>query len=426
MRVTLDQLAGRRVEGRPAGIVSVCSAHPLVLRAALRHGVQTGTTVLIEATCNQVNHQGGYTGMQPADFAALVAAIASQEGCPPSQIVLGGDHLGPNPWRHLPAEQAMTEACSMVAAYVAAGFHKIHLDASMGCAGEPAALDDDTVAERAVRLAEVAETTALSHGLSLPCYIIGTEVPPPGGADHALDRIEPTSPQAARRTLAVHRARFAAAGLSAAMDRVIGLVVQPGVEFGNQNVIPYRREQARPLVSVLEDEPGLVFEAHSTDYQGAEPLAALVEDGFAILKVGPELTFVLREALYALDLIASDLVEDYPDRALKRAMEDIMQADPAHWNRHYQGDAGERAVLRHYSLSDRIRYYWASEAATAAVDRLLSALKGVTVPLPLMWQQLPAAAAQFAGRPLDPEAVLLWRVGQSLRTYQSACRTQEP
>ncbi|MFQ8433410.1 class II D-tagatose-bisphosphate aldolase non-catalytic subunit, partial [Amaricoccus sp. W119] len=137
-------------------------------------------------------------------------------------------------------------------------------------------------------------------------------------------------------------------------------------------------------------------------------------------KVGPELTFVLREALYALDLIASDLVPGYGERPLRAAMEQVMLEAPGNWNRHYSGDAATEAVLRHYSLSDRIRYYWASEAAEAAVARLMEALKGQTVPLPLMWQHLPAATA-FADRPLDPEALLIWRVGESLRAYHAAC-----
>jgi tagatose-1,6-bisphosphate aldolase non-catalytic subunit AgaZ/GatZ len=105
MRIGLDQLADLRTKGTPRGITSVCSAHPVVLRAALRHGAQPGRTVLIEATCNQVNHRGGYTGMVPADFAALVARIAAEEGCPMEQVILGGDHLGPNPWRDQPAER---------------------------------------------------------------------------------------------------------------------------------------------------------------------------------------------------------------------------------------------------------------------------------------------------------------------------------
>jgi D-tagatose-1,6-bisphosphate aldolase subunit GatZ/KbaZ len=421
MRATLDELARLRARGTPCGIASVCSAHPLVLRAALRHGRETGATVLIEATCNQVNHRGGYTGMTPADFAALVARLAEAERCPKELIVLGGDHLGPSPWRDRPAEEAMTEAERMVESYAAAGFRKLHLDASMGCAGEPPALDDAATAARAARLARVAERAAREAGRDMPVYIIGTEVPPPGGADHTLAAITPTAPEAARRTVAVHREVFAAAGLADTFGRVIGLVVQPGVEFGNRNVLAYDRARARSLIRVLDDEPRLVFEAHSTDYQGERPLSELVEDGFAILKVGPELTFALREALYGLDLIASDMLPDYGDRPLMRAMEALMLDRPKDWIRYYDGEDAEKRLLRHYSLSDRIRYYWAAPEAQAAVDRLTAALTGRRVPLPLFWQHLPAVV-DFADVPLDPEAVLIRRVGQSLAVYHRACR----
>src|SRR4051794_28545729 len=226
MPVSLDELASSHRAGTPVGICSVCSAHPIVLRAVLRHGRETGARVLIEATCNQVNHQGGYTGMAPTEFAELVMKIAKQEACPPEQIVLGGDHLGPNPWRDRPAEEALAEAEVLVAAYVTAGFRKIHLDASMGCQGEAGALDDEATAARAVRLAAVAEKTARAAGGKMPVYVIGTEVPPPGGADHSLHAIEPTSPEAARRTIEVHRATFHQANLADAFSRSIGLVVQ--------------------------------------------------------------------------------------------------------------------------------------------------------------------------------------------------------
>ncbi len=420
MQIELNELAALRALGHPVGITSVCSAHPIVLRAALRHGRDHSSTVLIEATCNQVNHLGGYTGMTPADFAALVLRIAKEEGCPENLIVLGGDHLGPNPWRDRAAEEAIAEAERMVAAYVDAGFRKIHLDASMGCMGEPAALDDETTAHRAARLAAVAETSARRAGGAMPVYVIGTEVPPPGGADHALTTIEPTAASAARRTIDVHRRIFAEAGLTEAFARAIGLVVQPGVEFGNHNVIRYDRSKIDALKQVLEDEPQFVFEAHSTDYQGTGPLTALVEDGFPILKVGPELTFVLREALYGLDLIASDLVPDYGERPLYAAMEALMLAHREHWSRHYHGTEGEQHWLRHYSLSDRIRYYWTAEQAQSAVARLCDALAGKFVPLPLFWQHMPAAE-RFSDRPLDPEEVLIWRVTKSLAEYHAAC-----
>jgi D-tagatose-1,6-bisphosphate aldolase subunit GatZ/KbaZ len=405
--------------GRRLGVTSVCSAHPLVLRAALRFARDHQCPVLIEATCNQVNHRGGYTGMQPADFAALVRGLAADEGCPETLIRLGGDHLGPNPWRDQPAGAAMAEARRMIEAYVAAGFGKLHLDASMGCRGEGESLDDATTASRAAELAETAESTARRLGLPPPIYIIGTEVPPPGGADHALAGIAPTSPEAALKTIAVHRQIFTEAGLGDAFSRCIGLVVQPGVEFGNHNVIAYDPGPARSLGEVLRSERQFVFEAHSTDYQGSTNLRQLVRDGFAILKVGPELTFVLREALYALDLIASDLVPDYGRRPLMAAMEALMLAEPAHWRRHYPGPEAEARVLRHHSLSDRIRYYWPHPKAAAAVERLHQALTGRSVPETLFWQHMPWAA-EFAAKPLDPEELVIARVGRSLAAYHAA------
>ena len=415
----LTALAAAHRQGQPLGITSVCSAHPIVLRAALRRGAAHGTPVLIEATCNQVNHLGGYTGMKPADFAALVRRIAEEEALPPALLILGGDHLGPNPWRREPAGAAMQQALAMIRAYAAAGFRKLHLDASMGCAGEAEALEDATTALRAARLAAAAESAAKEAGLPPPLYIIGTEVPPPGGADHVLSQIEPTSPDAARQTIAIHRDTFAKAGLSDAFARVIGLVVQPGVEFGNANVIPYDRPRAKALTGILSELP-CVFEAHSTDYQGAAPLRALVEDGFAILKVGPELTFVLREALYGLDLIASDLLPDYGARPLQAAMEAVMLADPADWQRHYPGTSAEQRVLRHFSYSDRIRYCWNRPEAAQAVARLTDALQGQRLPVTLLRQHLPGLT-RFADIPLDPQALLIAAVDAALNPYHLAC-----
>lgn len=421
MANSLQNLAQIRRDGKARGVTSVCSAHPVVLRAALRFGRDNASTVLIEATCNQVNHLGGYTGLRPADFAELVWTIAREENCPAAQIILGGDHLGPSPWKDKTADEAMAEAELMVAAYVSAGFQKIHLDPSMGCMGEPAALDDYETAARAVRLAGVAETTARDSGVALPLYVIGTEVPPPGGADHFLQAVTPTGKEAAKKTIEVHRSTFAKASLSDAFGRVIGIVVQPGVEFGNHNVIQYDRSKARDLSAFLSEEQQLVFEAHSTDYQGVGALTELVADGFAILKVGPELTFVLREALYALDAIASDLLPDYGDRPLMRAMEALMLKQPEYWERHYAGDQAHERLLRHYSLSDRIRYYWPMPDARAAVSALFSALKGASVPLPLIWQHLPNGD-HFANSALDPEEVIIWRVTRSLATYHAACQ----
>jgi len=422
----LTELARDYQAGRTRGITSVCSAHPAVIRATLREGRRTGTVVLIEATCNQVNHEGGYTGMKPADFRRFVEGIAAEVGFDTAQLILGGDHLGPNPWRSLPAEPALAKAEAMVAAYVAAGFTKIHLDASMGCAGEPEGLDDETTAHRAARLATVAEATAKANGLTLPVYIIGTEVPTPGGALHDLDDVPPTLAWAARETIATHRRVFAEAGLTEAFGRVIGLVVQPGVEFGHDKVVVYRPERARDLIAVLGDETQFVFEAHSTDYQPEAALATLVRDGFPILKVGPGLTFALRQTLYGLDLIASELDAAYGGRALANAMEALMLSEPNYWQRYYPGTPDEQHVLRHYSYSDRIRYYWPHEQAERAVAKLMATLKGRTIPEPLIAQYLAedAEAVRSGECAATAEALLERGVTRMLQLYGRACRPE--
>jgi D-tagatose 6-phosphate 4-epimerase len=417
----LPSLVCRRLTDGRAGVTSVCTAHPIVIEAALSLGLRNGRRVLIEATCNQVNQEGGYTGMTPSDFRRFVEAIASRVGFDPSRIILGGDHLGPNPWKHLPAGEAMRRAKAMIEAYAQAGFAKLHLDTSMGCAGEPRALADEVTSERAAALAEVAEG-AVGNGPA-PVYIIGTEVPVPGGAQHALNSLEVTRPEAALRTVDVHRKAFSNAGLEAAFARAIGVVVQPGVEFASTEVIPYNPQKAERLTGALANLPGFVFEAHSTDYQPAACLDALVRDGFAILKVGPWLTFALREALYGLDCIAHVLDPTPTADTLPAAMETLMLKEPGNWRKYYEGRPEELRLQRHFSFSDRIRYYWPHPEAQAAVDRLFANLGDKPIPEPLISQYLGGVYPKVAEGSLSarPKELVAGAVLQVLRQYDQAC-----
>ncbi|RUX02813.1 MULTISPECIES: D-tagatose-bisphosphate aldolase, class II, non-catalytic subunit [unclassified Mesorhizobium] len=418
----LAAIAKRRTAGERAGIASICSAHPLVIEAALRHGKARGADVLIEATCNQVNHEGGYTGMTPGDFRRFVETIAGKAGFPLDRLVLGGDHLGPNPWKHLPAPEAMEKAARMVDAYAEAGFTKIHLDASMGCAGEGAAPPDATIAARAAELAEVAEAAVERTAGAKPVYVIGTEVPVPGGALEAMDHLAVTTPEAAGETVRIHQQAFHQRGLDHAFSRAIGVVVQPGVEFGNAEVITYRPERARALAGTLRDLPQFVFEAHSTDYQPVAALTALVDDGFAILKVGPWLTFALREALYGLSHIADILAPDPARESLPAAMERVMLEAPGNWKNYYHGSEAEQRSERHFSYSDRIRYYWPAQAARQAVDALMQALGERDIPSPLISQYLGRLDGAVASGSVAPKAreLLIAAVTDVLDIYASA------
>lgn len=417
----LPALVAERLTDGAAGVTSVCTAHPLVIEAALSLGRREGRRVLIEATCNQVNQEGGYTGMTPADFRRFVEAIAARVGFDPTRIIFGGDHLGPNPWKHLPAEDAMQRARVMIDAYARSGFAKLHLDTSMGCAGEPVALADEAAAGRAASLAKAAEAAAGDR--AGPVYVIGTEVPVPGGAQHALASLAVTRPEAAFRTVDMHRRAFRDAGLEEAFARAIGVVVQPGVEFASAEVIAYQPEKAKHLTASLGDMPGFVFEAHSTDYQPAAALGALVRDGFAILKVGPWLTFALREALYGLDAIAQVLDPSPLKDSLPAAMEALMLKEPANWRKYYEGSADELRLQRHFSFSDRIRYYWPRPEAQAAVDGLFARLGDRLIPEPLVSQYLGALYPAVAEGSVTawPRDLAIAAVQRVLMQYHRAC-----
>jgi D-tagatose-1,6-bisphosphate aldolase subunit GatZ/KbaZ len=384
----LDEIGLAQKRGEARGIASICSAHPWVLKAAL---LGDGP-VLIESTCNQVNQFGGYTGMTPADFVHFVRGIAAENALPPERLILGGDHLGPSPWQNCPMERAMSHAAGMVQAYVHAGFTKIHLDASMRLGDDDPArpLSPELVARRTTCLVKVAEET-LAKVLEPPQgirYVIGSEVPIPGGTTQHEHRLNVTKVEDARRMVEVMHASFLQAGLESAWERVTAVVVQPGVEFGDNFILDYNPDVLHHLAHYSETTP-FIYEAHSTDYQTRENLRNLVHDHFAILKVGPALTYAFRQAVFALAMMESELFPLAERSFLVETLAVAMQREPGHWKEHYHGDERELLFARKYSLSDRARYYWPDPDVQAALTKLVVNLDRTPIPLSLISQYMP-------------------------------------
>lgn len=393
----------------------------------MREARASNAPLLVEATSNQVNQFGGYTGMTPVGFRRFVLDIAQQVGFREQDLWLGGDHLGPNAWRHESADGALAKSAEMIRQYVAAGFRKIHLDCSMACGGDPEPLPESLIARRAARLCAVAENTWREAGGEPPVYVIGTEVPVPGGATESLGELQVTRPDAARATIRAHQAAFADIGLDAAWSRVIALVVQPGVEFDHHKVIDYRPNEAQALSAFIADDRQFIFEAHSTDYQTAPNLQALVRDHFAILKVGPGATYALREALWGLAAIAHELPGGTGQEDLRATAIEVMRSDPRHWRGYYH-DAERQTLDLQFSLSDRIRYYWPHPRVKQAYESLLARLRGVSLPLTLLSQFLPHQyEAVRSGRlPADIDALLNEGIALALRPYMRACGVPGP
>lgn len=398
-------------KGIAKGVYSVCSAHPTVLEACFKQAKIDETFLLIESTSNQVDQYGGYTGMKPIDFVRYVFSIAQKIGFPQNMILLGGDHLGPNPWKKLSAQKAMENAKTLVEEYVKVGYQKIHLDTSMFCADDigdrSRPLSDEIVAERTVELCKVAENAWQKYRKESPgpVYIIGTEVPVPGGAQEEEMEVVPTSPENAAKTISITKEYFIKSGLSSAWERVVGTVVQPGVEFGDDQIFGYQREKAKGLSETIREYPNIVFEAHSTDYQTEINLQSLVEGHFAILKVGPWLTFAYREALFALELMEIELMgKEYEGLSrLRETLERTMLKNPMYWDSYYQGNEKQRSFKRKFSFSDRSRYYWPMKEPENARKKLFENLKKNNIPSSLLSQYMPIQFYQVCEGVIEPK-----------------------
>lgn len=428
MKHPIQEMMEQRRQGKKCGIPSYCTANPLALEIILKRAKQLQMPVLIEATANQVNQYGGYTGMLPKDFYEMIQKIAGEIGVPEELIILGGDHLGPLTWQNLPEKEAMEKSVELVYQYAKAGFTKIHLDTSMKVADDPEGLlSTETIARRGAELYKASmkgyeERKAEVPDAMRPVFIIGSEVPIPGGAQEAEDSLSVTSPEAFQDTVATYKHIFEEAGVKEGWKDVVAVVVQPGVEFGDDQVFLYDHNAATALCSALEKYPEVCFEGHSTDYQSAECLKNMVNDGIAILKVGPALTYGLREALFALSFMEKELVPEDKRADFIETLEKVMLAEPGNWQKHYHGDDKQLALARKYSFSDRARYYIGQPEVTKAIDKLFDNLREYPIPMNMLHQYMPVSYTKVRDGilTLDPKELALDGVANFMLDYEYA------
>ncbi len=431
MRDMLREMIAKRSAGIVCGVPSFCTANSLVIESILVQAKRFHDDVLIEATANQVNQFGGYTGMQPADFRDFVYEIADRLRFPKDRIVLGGDHLGPLVWADESESDAMEKAEALVRLFVAAGYKKIHLDTSMRLATDPQdlPLSDETIAARGARLyaaceEEYQKLLLSDAGEQRPVYIIGSEVPIPGGIQKEQEEVSVTDPSAVEKTLTAYREQFAKIGIPEAFENIIGIVVQPGVEFGDNTIFPYDRVEAAGLIAQMKRYPSIVMEGHSTDYQNPVHLKEMVEDGIAILKVGPALTFALRDGIFALSAIEKEVVPKEAQVKFEEVLDRAMLAHQEDWKKHYHGDAKEINLKRKYSLLDRSRYCLGYPEVQEAMEQLIANLNDAEIPLGLLHQYMPLQYVKVRDGRLQKEgkALLLDRVNEIIEAYNYAVK----
>jgi len=156
-------------------------------------------------------------------------------------------------------------------------------------------------------------------------------------------------------------------------------------------------------------------------------LQHLIEDHYAILKVGPALTFAYREAIYALALIEKELFiahRDWQPSHTINTLEEVMIDDPEYWQGYYLGTEQMKKFSCHYSFSDRIRYYWTEKHVQISLNRLLNNLQNIEIPLSLLSQYLPDQFHRIRSGSLANEVVSIIqdKITQVLEDYHFACK----
>lgn len=421
----IEKIVSQNREKNQGGLICICSAHQDVIHATFSFlSKNPAVNISIESTVQQVNQDGGYTGMTPQSYSDTVRNIAKEYNILKESYILAGDHLGPNAWKHMTGKEAMDKSLVLVKEYVKAGYTKLHIDPSMSCSDDPTPLPLEVIAERTAMMiqeAEKASNNAFGKSDQL-FYVIGTEVPVPGGSQEHEDHVTVTPLKEVEQTITVIREYLEKYDLLHVWSKVKGVVVQPGVEFGDDFVFPYLQNQATHLYPALLPYNHLVYEAHSSDYQTTQSLFELVKDHFSILKVGPELTFAWREALFALDMIEQENPAIANKSNLRKFVETEMNTDPKYWVAYYKGTKEELEFKKIYSLSDRIRYYWNYPSITTKVKDSLPGLdKALTYSL--VSQYLPWVLEyneKYNRSDFSAQRILRWSVERVIQKYFNA------
>lgn len=396
------------------------------MEGVLVNARKRGEYALIEATSNQVNQFGGYVGLTPEQFVERAVNIAEKTSFDLRYLALGGDHIGPLPWKELPARDAMARAENLMEACVKAGYAKIHIDTSMSLGGDPDPLPEEVKVVRSVRLYHTAiqayeEMRSSYPDWPKPMFVIGTDVPFAGGQMAAdKTRIEITPPENLRHTLDLYQREFAKAGCKEAFQDIIGMVVELGLEFDEYE--GYRSEPVTALNPALDQFPELVLEAHSTDFQKAETLTSMKQDGVGILKVGPELSYAHREALFSLSAIETELIPAEARGNYLAVLEKAMVENPIHWETWYKGDEKTLHHLRMHSKLDRGRYYMTVPAVQEAERKLLQNLKSVSIPVELIEKYFPGTWEQVPHQETGslPEKLIQAEINRVVQKYMEA------
>jgi tagatose-1,6-bisphosphate aldolase non-catalytic subunit AgaZ/GatZ len=353
-----------------------------VLEAAIGACAEADAPLMLAATLNQVDTDGGYTGMTPHDLVDVARRTADSLAWT-GPLIVGLDHGGP--WKKdahraegWSEERAWNAALESLEACLDAGYDLLHLDPTYDPARDSARESDlppGEIAERTVRLMRHAETYRARHNLALVAYEVGVEEVTEGDA---LARFAAFAEhfEALRQEHELPAPTFAVGDIGTTLD---------GEGFDTA--------QAKRLAELARTLGGAGLKGHYTD--GVSDLAAYPAAGVAAANVGPGLAAVEYDALASLVQIERALHEGEPC-GLGQALRSALVAS-GRWRKWLteaeasRADAGGFDALsperRRWLLRTGSRYVWshpdvleARACLTTNIDQIAREHPGLELP----------------------------------------------
>ena len=184
----IDEL--QRETGVPRTIFAACPNSPTVIRAAMRAAKRNNAPIYFAATLNQIDCDGGYTGMTQEAFTRTVRFETERINFT-GPVIVAIDHGGPwlkdrqrtEKWS---VKDAMDGVKKSFEAAVLAGYDLIHVDPTVDInvpKGE--IIDIHVVAARTVELIAHVEKFRKEKGIAPISYEVGTEEVHGGLADES-------------------------------------------------------------------------------------------------------------------------------------------------------------------------------------------------------------------------------------------------
>jgi D-tagatose-1,6-bisphosphate aldolase subunit GatZ/KbaZ len=399
----LIEIAHRNCQGERIGIISLDALHPIVVEAYLLSALEDGFPAVIEVGA----HSFSDNRTTPSAFTNNINQIAEKVEFPLDQLIFSAYDLNLLVQMDTADQNEQKKISHIISEIIEGGFGIFGLNASGANFGELIRTIEKSVSE--------------NLGAHKPLYVIdlpGAQADPGRGSFSDPAENDAKIPHLIEEMLVDCEPNI--------KERILAVRMSLGRGHDGETVFPFSKHVFSDIHARLKAVfPNLLGAGH-IDHQPQSILSELVKAHFGYMRVGSELTYTMREAIFSLAMMENESMQGKPGVYLSNLMVELdkaMQFSPDRWSAYYPGNGFEQLLARKYSLYDRSRFFWDDEEVQEAWARLVQNFKSYPVPVTVLRQFMPDQYAHLVSGEIQntPETLVLDKLQDILRRYSTAC-----